>query len=1011
MIDQGTFLDPGTEYRGVTLWMLNDKLEPPEIARQLDGFHEAGWGALITRTFNGLRTPYLSDEWMDIIRLIIDRAEIHDLSVWLQAGYMPSAIPDLEPSMTHKVLVRKGADEPAEEGESLVYQENGHAYYSRLFPHVLDLLKPEAVIDYLRLAYEEPWWSRFQEAFGDTVETVWVDEPHFRPPLLPWNEELPQVYEERWGESLTDKVAALYAPVGNYQQVRHRYWRTVTDLFMSAYFAHISAWCAEHGVKFGGHAMGEDSIHAQIAWTGSAMRCYEHMQLPGIDHLTLSLRWPTGLKFILTPKQCSSVANQLGWEQVLAEMYAVSSQRISFEERKQVAEWLALLGINYRCYHGSFYSMRGVRKRIYPPHLSYQQPWWPDNRLIADHCARLSYALRQGTYHADCLIIHPIESGFCEFDPLYEAPVSPRIYGELRRRPYGSPPVQALTDDLEALSDNLLSIQRGFDYGDEHLLSIHGRATEAGLVLGEMTYPVVILPSMITIRQSTVDLLNDFLDEGGKVLAVGDLPTRVDGVKDPDLLTLTDRFYLVPNAPEALGEALDELVAPDIEVIGTDSADIWVQARDGDGERIIFFLNASNTEPLVNPTEAKHIAVTIKINGSGVLEEWDLTSGAVRQLPQRQEDGTIVTDLVFPPLGSHLLVLKEEEEPVEVAPENWALVETQALPATYGITRHDPNAMVLDLCQMQRGDGDWSETLPIIGIQEMLEAEKYDGPVSLRFQFESEVEPKEVKLAIEDAEEYGILVNGQAVSYAGEPYYVDRSLHPVDITGKIRLGENVIKLTRRFKPQDEAEFRLGGLFQTHTGVELEPIYLIGDFGVRGTISPRATRTRCVRFLPDMVLTAEPGGSLGHLSLEGYPFFTGRLSLSTDVALRAPEAEERVMLTLPNLDVPLAKVRLNGQEAGPILWPPYELEITPWVQGGHNTVEIELITSLRNLMGPLHRPDGELDDTWWFHYTARTVSGKDWYERREDPTVEWTDDYFVLQRGLEGRVKVTYWKKA
>jgi hypothetical protein len=40
-MEKHIFLDPGTEYRGVALWMLNDKLESEEIARQLEGLYEA----------------------------------------------------------------------------------------------------------------------------------------------------------------------------------------------------------------------------------------------------------------------------------------------------------------------------------------------------------------------------------------------------------------------------------------------------------------------------------------------------------------------------------------------------------------------------------------------------------------------------------------------------------------------------------------------------------------------------------------------------------------------------------------------------------------------------------------------------------------------------------------------------------------------------------------------------------------------------------------------------------
>jgi len=72
-----------------------------------------------------------------------------------------------------------------------------------------------------------------------------------------------------------------------------------------------------------------------------------------------------------------------------------------------------VLGINVRCFHGSFYSLRGRRKRIYPPHLSHPQPWWPDNPHVARRYARLSCALSQGVFRPQVLVLHPVESAFC----------------------------------------------------------------------------------------------------------------------------------------------------------------------------------------------------------------------------------------------------------------------------------------------------------------------------------------------------------------------------------------------------------------------------------------------------------------------------------------------------------------------------------------------------------------------------------------------------------------------
>ena len=94
-------------------------------------------------------------------------------------------------------------------------------------------------------------------------------------------------------------------------------------------------------------------------------------------------------------------------------------------------------------------------------------------------------------------------------------------------------------------------------------------------------------------------------------------------------------------------------------------------------------------------------------------------------------------------------------------------------------------------------------------------------------------------------------------------------------------GENVIELARVFEPPSKAQFMLQRLFHTHTGVELESIYLIGDFAVRCAISDGPARERCVRVAPHLALTAEPAACAGDLATAGYPFFAGRLALEAD----------------------------------------------------------------------------------------------------------------------------------
>jgi hypothetical protein len=996
-MEKQVFADPGTAYGGVALWMLNDKLEPEEIARQLEGLYKAGWGAVITRTFNGLRTEYLSEEWMQILQQIVMQAAQHDMKVWFQAGYMPSGIPNLDPAMAHRVLARREKAERAQEDERVLAEDDFYVYVERKLLHVLDLLNPAAVGDYLKNAYEETWLTRFGQEFGGTVETVWVDEPHFRPPLLPWSKELPSRFEAKWGYAVTDHLPSLFAETGDFKKVRHHYWRTVSEMLLESYFERVSNWCREHNVRFSGHLMGEDTLNNQIAWTGAAMPCYEYMQLPGIDHLTMSLTWPSGKKFILTPKQCSSASHQLGKDLILSEMYGVSSQGITFEDRKQIAEWLCVLGINYRCYHGSFYSLRGRRKRIYPPHLSHQQPWWPENRHIADCFSRLSYALRQGDYRAEVMVLHPVESAFCLYDTIAMTQPLDRT-----REPED---VKALDTKLVNLCDHLLSIHRTFDFGDETLLARHGQVTDARIGVGNMLYRLVILPDMLTIRASTLELLKAFAAEGGKIISTGELPDRVDGACDDRAKELASIVESIPNEREALQAALAAASPADIELVSTDGSDVpsvWVHPRTLEDGRLYYLHNTSRED---------QVTAELRIRGTGRLERWDLQTGGVTEIPQRVKDGCTMTTLSFAPLGSHLLVLWESEGASKRGSEEVSVTREVAVLQDPQITRHDPNALTLDYCRYRKGAGEWSDVLPVLTVYELLAQEGYEGQITMQFTFQVEALSRRpdfsrdrIRLVIEDAPNYEIKVNGRSVKYEGLAYWIDRSFHPVDIADLVKEGRNVIELSIHFRPLPKVPFSLARLFEKLEGVELESIYVIGDFAVEGKLSPAEPKPRCVRFSPDFKISAERQTTSGDLVSDGYPFYAGRISLTDTVSLEAPAADERIVLELPGIDAAaLVKVHVNGSEAGIIMWAPYEVDITSLVKPGENQIEVELVSTLRNLLGPHHRPLGEPDQCWGTDYTLYP----NWLKDEETLREKWTDDYFFLNFGIREGSRIKY----
>ena len=69
-----------------------------------------------------------------------------------------------------------------------------------------------------------------------------------------------------------------------------------------------------------------------------------------------------------------------------------------------------------------------------------------------------------------------------------------------------------------------------------------------------MDYSTVIVPNMVTIRSTTLDILEAFEEKGGKIIFMGRIPELVDGKK-------SDRAYRLASRCSCIGKDRNELYA------------------------------------------------------------------------------------------------------------------------------------------------------------------------------------------------------------------------------------------------------------------------------------------------------------------------------------------------------------------------------------------------------------------------------------------------------------------
>ncbi len=1014
--------EEGHEFRGAPFWSWNDDLDPEELRRQVREMKAAGLGGSMMHARIGLVTPYLSERWMECIRAAVDESREQGMTAWLYdedcwpSGTAGGRVPAKGEAFRQKWLVvqevHPDAFQPVEralaafvgvrDGDSwsdLRHVPNpedaGSAGRDRpgstvlLFTYgvgeYVDLLSREVVADFIREDYEvyEPVVG---DEFGKTVPGVFTDEPQWR--HVPWSADLPAAYAAQWDEDLLDVLPSVFFPVGDYRQARYRFWSAATRLYVSSFSQQINDWCEGHGLLLTGHQMCEDTLGSQIRSIGAAMPHYEFMGMPGIDHLGRRIADPPLVK------QLSSVGEQLG-KPTLSEMFGAAGWNVSLEELKWIAEWQFALGVRFVCAHLSLYSLRGCRKRDYPPSLHYQQPWWPEYKRLNDRFARLTAALSEGKRATDLLVLHPIGGAWSAHDP------------------NDSAPVEALNRLFNGISKFLLGIHRDHEYGDEMIMERHGSVEGARLTIGQCDYGTVIMPPTATIQATTAALLRTFREGGGHLIVVGEGPDRLDGAASPEADAfrqwLAEHAVFCPDDdPDALESALFQAGWPRVQVKdenGDHAEAVLVHEREADGQRLFFFANTDHDDG---------VRADIAVQGAGAVWEWDADTGEATLIPVRQAMGNTAFRLDFEPMQSRLIVLDPATAPWIAAPGRRSDVGIFYGEEEWDLTLLTPNSLTLDTARARVNGGDQSEPTNVLHLQQILAREADAVDLELEFTIENRMsaDPGPLHLVMESPEAHTLALNGVPVAMEDTGWWTDISFRKIPLP-PLQPGTNTLALTRRFAGDPQAASRANDRAVHESEVnrlkqpcEIEAVYLLGMFGVTATGAPEREANGSSRFHGPFALTDPPRTvATGNLSAQGLPFFCGTVALEQEIWLpERPGEDVLAMLELETLNAAVTKVFVNDAPVATFTWRPYRVDVTESVPEGENLhLRLELTGSCRNLLGPHHHIGGELHVVGPDSFTGR----KGWTDPNEGPDSTWKDGYNVVNFGVEGEVLVLF----
>jgi len=867
-----TFKQPGRDYSTGPLWTWNDLLTEEQIRSTLQDMASQHVKQVWVHPRPGLMTPYLSDDWFRLWGVALDEAEKLDMNVWIYdensypSGFAGGFVPEAMPESRGKGLHLQRVNEMDELGENIAYvfkitrDVDGKEKFTNVTVAArddgnlgdgewligkiqlagtggwfggwwyVDLLHKGVTEKFIELTME-PYREHFEKQFGKRLPGWFTDEPHLQTAGgLTWNDEIPVLFEQKYGYSLVDNLPSMTMEVGDWKKVRHDYHQLMLELFIDRWAKPCFEYCEKNNLEFTGH-------YWEHGWPGTGggpdnMAMYAWHQRPSID--TLMNRYDEGVNAQFgnarSVKEMMSVANQMGYKRTLSETYGAGGWDLRFEDMKRIADWQYALGVNTTNEHVSYVTIRGARKRDHPQSFSYHSSWWDAYHVMADYNTRLAYALTRGEQINHVLLIEPTSTAW-----MYQ----------------GHPHLGKVGNDFQNLVNQFERWQVEYDLGCEDIIARWGKVEDGKFVVNKRAYDLVILPpNMENINGKVLELIKQYIAEKGELYPCS-VPTRVDGMESevpkallPESGNDLDAAFFAKKRTIDAGFQYSNLDIPTYrttkivfetrtpeELAASPTGKVFHHRRIVDGGEILFLCN----------TDIAGRAVGTVTSHMKSVEQWCLETGAISPYQyQTGEKGGVSFKVNLPPCGSLLLFLSNK--PAQSG-GRVANVPSQQKHQPVGETkakRLEPNVLTLDYVDVNiDGEGVWRnvytyEANKRIWQKHGFNKNPWDNEVQFKDQLITKTFPEEsgfsatykftladqvpnpLFIVIERSDLYAITCNGNPVAAKEGDWWLDKSFGKVDISTAAKVGDNEVTITA--KP----------MTMWH---ELESAYLLGDFSL------------------------------------------------------------------------------------------------------------------------------------------------------------------------------------
>ena len=454
--------------------------------------------------------------------------------------------------------------------------------------------------------------------FSDSLEVFASD----------WTGDLLDEFRKRRGYDLTPYLPALIGDIGERTgAIRHDWGETLTELAEEHYLTPIREWAHAHGTQFRSQTYGVPPV---VLSSNSLVDLPEgegpHWRSFG------TARWAASASHLYGRPVTSSET----WTWLHSPAF-----RATPLDMKAEADLHFLQGVNQLIGHGWPYSPPSAGDpgwRFYAAAaFNDHNPWFQVMPDVTAYLQRVSFLLRQGEPANDVAVYLPTDDAWAGFKA-------------------GNDSVDRSMNALlgTELIPQILNAGYNFDFIDDRAIASVG-----------IPYRILVLPGAERISNATLQHLQEYVKNGGAVVATRRLPSLAPGLLNAKsdtarIVALSESLFggsdekaRFVKDEQVLGKTLTELLPPDFATGAAGGAMGFVHRKLPLGD--IYFVANTTNQP---------VDTTATVRVSGVAAQWwNPFTGETNQVDTAQREGRITLPLKLAPYESRILVFSKDRMP------------------------------------------------------------------------------------------------------------------------------------------------------------------------------------------------------------------------------------------------------------------------------------------------------------------------------------------------------------